>query len=589
MLKRLLGYIKPFLGGMALAILVKGAGAVTDLLIPHFMGEVIDEGIAKRDIPVIWSLCLVMLALAIATALLNIIANYISAKKTQQIGERLRNVLYTHIQKLTLKDVEGLTTSSLITRVTNDVEHVQRTFLMMTRFMIRAPVMAIGGIVFSLSIDVGLTCIIFVSMILLAAASMAVYKVTRPLYRKVQQNIDRLTSIIREDLGGVRVIKSFSKSNYEIDRVKRQSQEVKRFELKAGKINAFMGPSIMLITNVTIAVILYVSGFRIQGGSIEIGQVVTILNYINMILMAMTMIPRMFMMFSRANTSAARIMEVLDMTDTTQYGELTREQVSSDGTHPVLELRDVSFQYPDARVAALHHISFTAARGKTLAVIGGTGSGKTTLLNLILRLYEPTDGEILLYGHPIREFDKESFTQTVTAAMQQYNIFGMSIRENIVLDREFDESRLNQSAESAQLMDLIEELDDAFDHEISQTGSNLSGGQKQRISVARTLYREPDLVVLDDVSSALDYRTDYRLRSALKENYQDKTVLLISQRISSVKSADQILVLEKGRMAGLGTHEELLRSCKTYRDICQTQNVPVPELSASWGEGGDAQ
>lgn len=579
-MKRLMVYVKPFMGGMALAVFLKALGAITDLLIPFFMGRVIDYGIAENDIPAIKRLCLIMLALTVATAALNIIANYISSLTTQSIGEKLRNTLYHHIQGMTVHSVDEVTTASLITRTTNDVEHVQRTFLMMTRFMIRAPIMAIGGVVMSLSIDVGLTLIIFVSMILLALASTSVYKVTRPIYRRVQMSIDRLTSIIRENLGGIRVIKAFSKADYEVDRVKEQSQTVKSFELKAGKINAYMGPSIMIITNVTIAAILYVSGYRIQSGSIAIGQVVTILNYINMILMAMTMIPRMFMMFSRANTSAARIADIMDNDETTAFGERETAGVSDE----VLSFEDVSFTYPQSRKESLSHISFTAKKGETVAVIGSTGSGKTTLLNLILRLYEPDSGVIKLHGRPVGEYSRDFFKKSVTAAMQQYNIFGMSIRENIVLDMDEDEAKLKLSADSAQLSELVNELDDGFEHKVSQTGTNLSGGQKQRISVARTLYRDPDVVVLDDVSAALDYRTDYKMRAALKTNYKDKTVVLISQRISSVKNADKIIVLEKGKMAGMGTHSELIESCETYRDICCTQNVPTDD---KFDEGGE--
>ncbi len=493
-MKRIMVYIKPFMGGMSAAILIKVLGSITDLLIPLFMGKVIDEGIAQNDVSTIVKLCILMLAFTVLTIIFNIIANYVSSIATQSIGERLRNTLYHHIQGMTARDVDNVTTSSLITRVTNDVEHVQRTFLMMTRFMVRAPIMAIGGVVLSLSIDVELTFIIFISMILLALASISVYKVTRPIYRRVQLNIDRLTSIIRENLGGVRVIKAFSKSDYEVNRVKEQSKTVKEYELRAGKINAYMGPSIMLITNVTIAVILYVSGYRIQDQSIEIGQVVTILNYINMILMAMTMIPRMFMMFSRANTSAARIAEIMDINDTTAYGN----SETADKTKPVLSFEDVSFTYPESRSPSLSHISFTADKGQTIAVIGSTGSGKSTLLNLILRLYEPTHGTIRIYGKPSCEYSKPFFNKTVTAAMQQYNIFGMSIRKNIVLDMPENDEWLKRSADSAQLSELIDDLEDGFEHKISQTGTNLSGGQKQRISVARTLYREPDIVVLDE-------------------------------------------------------------------------------------------
>ena len=568
-MKRLYEYIRPCAAGMAFAILCKGIGALTDLLIPYLMGVIINTGIAGRDVSMVVRLCLLMLGVAAVTVGANLLANYMGAYQSQKIGDNIRNAFYGHIQEMTIGDVEQVTTASLITRVTNDVEYVQRMLLMLTRFMIRGPMIAIGGTVLSLLIDPWLTLIMFAAMILLAGASFSVYKVTRPLYRKVQKYIDRMTSVLRENLEGVRVVKAFNKAGYELERFDRQSREVRKNEVKAGTINAFMGPTMALISGVTTAVILYVGGFRLDGGEIRIGDVVTILNYINMTLMAMAQIPRMFMMFSRANTSAARIAEILDIKDSTAYGEATKPADS----RAVLEFDRVSFTYPGAERPVLENISFRLMKGETLAVIGGTGSGKTTLLNLVLRLYEPTEGTIRFEGRDIAEYDRKTLTRRITAAMQQYNIFGMSVRDNITLDLDYDEERLSRSAESAQIMEMIEELDGQFDYEIAQDGTNLSGGQKQRISVARTLYRKSGLVILDDVSSALDYRTDLRLRSALRKNYRGTSVILISQRISAVRNADRILVLKKGRIMGLNTHEQLLNGCEAYREICATQGV----------------
>lgn len=572
-MKKLFPYIKPHFWAMFSGVLFKGAGAITDLLIPLLMGVLIDEGIGRGDQSRILTLCLCMLALTLLTAGLNITSNYVSAHASQKVGEKIRNALYEKIQALPLYEVDRLTTSSLITRVTNDVEHVQRTLLMMTRFMIRAPIMAIGGVALSLLIDPLLTLIVFAGMLLLGAASISVYKVTRPIYRRVQKSIDRLTTILRENLSGIRVIKSFHKTDYETDRFDEQSREVKRHELKAGMFNAYMSPSIAFISSLTTAAVLYAGGYRVHHGGIAIGQIVTILNYVNMILMAMTMIPRMFMIFSRANTSAGRINEVLDIQNATRYG--TEEDPLCE--EPFLEFRSVSFCYPGATAYALQNLSFTIRKGETMAVIGGTGSGKSTLLYLILRLYEPTDGKILLEGRPIGEYSKEALLRKVTAAMQQYHIFGMSVQDNIMLDMELDEERLRQSAAAAQLFELVEQLDGGYEYDVAQAGSNLSGGQKQRLSIARTLYRTADLVVLDDVSSALDYRTDLKLRSALRHSFGDKAVILISQRIASVQYADKILVLQKGQSVGCAPHDELIVHSKAYRAICESQGVALPE------------
>lgn len=575
-MRKLFPYIRPQLAPFVWSMVLKAGGTFTDLLIPLIMGIVIDNGIATGDTDAIVRLCVLMLIVAMASLAMNLSGHFLSAHATQAIGANIRDAIYRHIQGMTIASVEDVTTASLITRNTNDVERVIRTLLMMTRFMMRAPITAIGGVILVLLIDPWLTLVMLVGMVLLALASTSVYKVTRPIYMRVQRTVDRMTAVLRENLDGIRVVKAFNKQDYELERFETQSHEVRRQEMKAGTFNAFMSPGIAFISSLTTAVVLYVSGYRIEAGGLQIGSVVTILNYINMVLNAMNMIPRMFMMFSRANASAERINRVLDDDSHTDYGT-EREGVKgeADEEPPVLEFRNVSFRYPGSSVDAISNVSFKIPRGHTLAVIGNTGAGKTTLLNLILRLYEPTSGEILLEGRNIRDYQKDVLTRKITAAMQQYNIFAMSIRDNILLDKELDEERLDNAVNSAQIAELIGELDGNYDYMISQNGNNLSGGQKQRVSVARTLYRDSDLVVLDDVSSALDYSTDLKLRKALRDNYAHTSVMLISQRISSVRSADQILVMHNGACMGLGTHESLIKDCATYREICTTQNVDV--------------
>lgn len=577
-MRKLFPFIRPQLKPYLWAMALKAGGTFTDLLIPLIMGIVIDQGIAMGDTNMITRLCLLMLFTAIASLAMNLTGHYLSAHSTQAMGANMRDAIYHHIQGMTISSVDDVTTASLITRNTNDVEHVIRTLLMVSRMLMRAPITAIGGTILVLFIDPWLTLVLLCGMILLGTISISVYKVTRPIYARVQKSIDKMTAVLRENLDGIRVVKAFNKQGYELGRFDEQSNAVRAQEVKAGTYNAFMSPGIALISSITTAIILYVSGVRINGGELQIGSVVTVLNYINMILNAMRTIPRMFMMFSRANTSAERINRVLEDNAHTEYGSETMPLPAEDGSPaPILEFRHVSFRYPGASVDALNDVSFSISRGKTLAVIGNTGSGKTTLLDLALRLYEPTAGEIFFEGRDIREYDRATLTKRMTAAMQQYSIFAMSIRDNILLDKPLDEERLHSAVSSAQIGDLIDELDGGFDYMISQNGSNLSGGQKQRVSVARTLYRKSDLVVLDDVSSALDYRTDLRLRKALRDNYRDAAVMLISQRIASVRSADQILVLHNGRTMGLGCHEVLAKTCPTYMEICRTQNVDVDE------------
>lgn len=566
-MKALYPYMRPFKGTILLAITFKALSTLAELFIPYLMSYVIDAGIGQNDVSLIIGLCVGMLVMTIIGFCANVYSHYLAAKGGQGIGERLRNRLFAHIQKLTLYDVEKLTTASLITRVTNDVEHIQRTAMMTCRMMVRAPLIMIGGTIMSLLLDPYLTLAMFGGMLVLLGLSLLSYKLTRPIYSKIKQNLDHMTGILRENLSGVRVIKAFGKIDEEVERLDQQSRKIKQYEMKAGKINAYIGPSVGLFVNITIIIILYISGLRVNGGNLQIGKVITILNYINMVLAAMMSIPRMFMLFSQAGTSAGRIGEVLEIEESTVYGVETspyKEEV-------LVAFQEVSFKYSQAKQYALKNISFKIPKGQTLAVIGKTGSGKTSLLHLILRLYEPTEGKVIFQGRNIKDYDKDYLTEKITAAMQQYNIFSMSIKDNIILDKDYNEEKLEESMESAQMLDLLEGLDDYFDHRVSQNGSNLSGGQKQRISVARTLYRKSDLVILDDVSSALDYKTDLKLRRALRNNYKDQTVILISQRISSVKNADKILVLEKGECVGFGTHDQLLECCQTYQEICESQ------------------
>ena len=552
-------------------MICKGSASVIDLLLSFLLRSVINEGIAEANVPKIIRLCIAMVIAAVAVISLNIIGHFLSSRTSQGVGENLRNALYARIQQMTIHNVETVTTSSLIMRVTNDVEHVQRALMMMMRFMMRAPIVAIGGTLLSLWIDPVLTLVIFLSMIILTVGSFFVYSQTRKIYQRVQKSLDRMTTILRENLEGIRVIKSFDKSGYEIGRFDEQSREVRKNEVRAGNYNAVMSPSIVLITNITMIVILYISSFRLGLFKIEIGDVITIMTYINMILNAMSALPRMFIMFSRANTSADRIDEILKIRTTTYYGE---EESPADAAI-TLEFSDVTFRYPNGEKPALQNINFKLARGETLAIIGETGSGKTSLLNLILRLYDPTEGEIFFQGRPISSYKKDYLTSKVTAAMQQYNIFGMSIKENIMLNITEYDDRLQKSVKTAQLEEMVDELENGLEYMVAQNGANLSGGQKQRLSIARTLFRNADLVVLDDVSSALDYTTDLRLRRALRKNYRNTSVVLISQRISSVRGADQILVLKNGSMAGLGTHEYLLSNCEVYQKICASQGVEM--------------
>lgn len=575
-MSKIIKYMKPYYLAILIAIFLKAIGALVDMWIPKIMGTVINTGIAGSDTNAIRNGCIVMLIMTAISLVANTVSHYMSAKNTMAVGNILRKKVYEKIQRLKIKDIEKVETSSLITRVTNDVENIQNAIEMCQRPIVRAPLTVIIGVVMTLQISVKLTLYMFIGMIIMFSISLSVMKYTRPIFRKVQRNLDKLTEILRENIMGIRVIKSFNKGEYEAKRFDLQSANVRQLENKAGIFNGIVRPLMTFISSAVTAIILYISGFEVNGGKMLIGDVFSVVAYIDSILMAMAFIPRLIMMISRSNISANRLTEVIDIDEETDYGK----EIEALATDKIIEFDDVSFRYPDSREKALKHVSFTVKRGETLGVIGDTGCGKTTLLNLMLRLYDATDGEILFEGRNIKCYAKEFLNKNITAALQQYNIFGMTIGKNIELDNKNDEKRLKKASDTAQLTPVVEEKENGYDYSLAQSGNNLSGGQKQRISIARTLYRQTDLTILDDVSSALDYRTDYRLRKAIKENYKGKSLIIISQRVSAVKSSDKIIVMDKGRIAGTGTHTELLNSCEKYKEICKAQNADREESVA---------
>lgn len=571
-MKKLLPYLKPFMGIYFLSMFIKALGAFTDIAIPFFMGKVIDEGIKKNDHRNIAIMCGCMLIFAILTMTFNILSNYFSSRSTQAMGENMRNGLFGHIQKLTIRSIDKMTTASLITRVTNDIEKIQNSLLMMTRVAVRSPMMCIGGLALTLLIDPVLAGIIFIGMVVIGCNSIYLFTHTHPLFRKSQRSLDKLTLILRESLSGVRQIKGFNKEVYETDRFTNQAKEVKHYEQHAASLNVFATSTVNLMTGVATAAVLLASTWRMRVSNLSIGQIVTVINYITQILMAMNNVPRIFMLFSRAGASSARLNEVLDLKDYTAYG--TRDTDKHEDR--LLAFSDVTFKYNPTEAPVLSHIDFDIRRGETVGVIGGTGAGKSTLLNLILRHYEPTQGTIKFNNRPIAEYSKDYLRTKVTAALQQYHIFALTIGKNITLNMKSSQDEIDKASETAQLDDVIEHIEDGYGYVIAQTGNNVSGGQKQRINIARTLYRRADLTILDDVSSALDYRTDLKLRGALKQEFKGRSVLWISQRVSSVKDSNRILVLKDGTVAGFDSHERLLKSCSEYQDICRAQGYDIP-------------
>ncbi|MFI3170523.1 MAG: ABC transporter ATP-binding protein [Faecalibacterium sp.] len=575
-MKHLLVFLRPVAGGLLLAGTLKGLGAVMDLLIPTALGILIDDGIAAGDVGMIYKMIGLMLLCLVISLLSNGAAHYYSARYSQQMGEYARNRIFAKVGKLTPKMLEQFDRPTLITRITNDTENIQQAVNMCVRPLMRGIVFIVVGLILSLLVDVGLTIPIFIGMFFVTIASSMVYKITRPLFRKVQKGIDVLNRVLRENIDGIRFIKALDKSEYEINRFVQPVMQVRKSEEKAGKTQGVIQPGVQFLANAVMIMVVFVSESRIATGEISVGDVVTVTSYVSMILMASNMMPRVIMMLSRANISAERINQVLECDDIMQYGEECAATLN-EGV-PELEFRNVTFTYPGAPAPCLQNLSFRLQKGETLGITGDTGCGKTTLIALVLRFYDPQQGTILFRGKSLQSYDKDTLRGSVTAALQQFDMFAADLTENICLGLPLQEEPFAQAIATAQLSSLFE-TDEKGERVVTQRGTNLSGGQKQRVSVARTLYRDAAITMLDDVSGGLDYYTDQALRKAIAQNYAGKTILIASQRVSSVQQADKIIVLEKGKIVGMGDRATLEVSCTKYQEMCRVQRAGSEAVS----------
>nr|WP_295970304.1 ABC transporter ATP-binding protein [uncultured Bacillus sp.] len=541
---------------------------MADLFLPTLMSDIIDKGVIAGDIPYIWKIGSLMLLIAAIGATSAIFASYYSAKSAMGLGRDLRRKVFIHVEQFSLQEFNDVGTSSLITRTTNDITQIQQVVIMMLRMVISAPIMLIGGIIMAVSKDAKLSLILIVTMPLLIASILIIFYKGMPLFQLVQKRLDRLNLVLRENLTGIRVIRAFNQESHEKSRLKQANKELTDVSIRVNKIMAFMMPLMMLIMNLTVVGIIWFGGIRIDSGNMQVGDLMAFIQYVMQIMFALVMASIMFVMIPRASVSAKRINEVLAMKpsfsdDGTQKADLVK------GT---LEFDHVSFSYPGAEEPALSDISFKTGPGEVTAIIGGTGSGKSTLVHLIPRFYEVSDGIIRLNGIDIRSASQSEIRSKIGLVPQKAILFTGTIADNIRFgkqDSSLDE--IEYAAQVAQAHDFISKMKDGYDSEIEQGGSNVSGGQKQRLAIARALVRKPDIYIFDDSFSALDYKTDAKLRAALKEETRDAAVLIVAQRVSTVINADQIIVLDNGKMSGIGTHQELLETNEVYREIVESQ------------------
>ncbi|MFQ3543850.1 ABC transporter ATP-binding protein [Halobacillus rhizosphaerae] len=542
--------------------------SMANLYLPTLMSDIVDKGVVVGNVSYIWKIGGVMLAVSALGAIASVIASYYSSKAAIGLGRDVRRKLFYHVENFSLQEFDEVGTASLITRSTNDITQVQQVTIMMLRMIIGAPIMLVGGIIMAVLKDAKLALVIVLIMPVLIGSILLILYKGIPLFRTVQKKLDRLNLIFRENLTGIRVIRAFSSEKEEKERLKRTNKELTDVSIKVNKIMALMMPVMMLVMNLTVVLVIWFGGIRIDHGGMQIGDLMAFIQYVMQIMFALVMASMMFVMVPRADVSAKRINQVLEMEPA--FGDNGDQQ--ADRSKGTLEFDHVTFHYPGAEEPALSEISFTANPGEVTAIIGGTGSGKSTLVQLIPRFYEISNGAIRVNGVDIKEASQREIRSKIGLVPQKATLFSGTIAENIRFGKEeASESELVHAAQIAQAEEFINKLPDGYDSEIEQGGSNLSGGQKQRLSIARALIRQPDLYIFDDSFSALDYQTDARLRSALMEETKEATVVIVAQRVSTVIDADRIIVLEEGRIAGTGTHEELIETSDVYREIVKSQ------------------
>ena len=582
-MKLILRYVHPYRWFILAVMLIKLLGTGTDLLMPYVLEHLLDHVIpAASDVwPVIAWGC-VMLLLTLITRILNICANRMSVRVARNSTYALRRDLFHTALNLSGSQMDNVGLPSLISRMTSDTYNVQSFVRMFQTMGIRAPIMLVGGTIITLTMDTGLASILCVmAPIMIVLVGFVSWKGI-PLYNEVQRRMDVLVRRMRESITGIRVVKALGKEPREQQRYGEANTRMMKQEVRASVIMSLPGPIVTLFLNVGLTLVVLIGAHRVNDGHTAPGVILAFLTYFNMILMGVMGLNRIFMMMSKANASANRIREIVDLPE--DLVPLSADQLAEAPDDSALIFDHVSFNYDaddpaevhgqflgEQRQQCLRDISFRVKKGGSLGIIGATGSGKTTIINLLMRFYDPQEGRVFVDGMDVRGYKKDDLHRKFGVVFQNDIIFADTVRENISFGRETDEEQLTRAAEDAMARRFIEECADGFDHKAAIRGANFSGGQKQRLLIARALAADPEILVLDDASSALDYRTDAELRKALRAHHSGATTVVIAQRVSSVMSLDEIIMLHEGEMIGRGTHEELLASCQEYRDICRIQ------------------
>jgi ATP-binding cassette subfamily B multidrug efflux pump len=561
--------LRPFTIPIVIVCVMVFLQSMTNLYLPTLMADIVDKGIMVGDTDYILKIGGTMLLYVAGNVVAAVVASFFSSRTGVGLGRNLRNKVFEKVESFSLHEFDKLGTSTLITRTTNDITQVQMVTVMMLNMMVSAPITAVGGLIMALQQEVQLTWVLAVAVPVLLVSIIVLASIALPLFKSIQTKIDKINLVVRENLTGIRVIRAFNRAPSERNRFEAANSDLTGTFIRVNRLMSFMFPFMMLIMSVTQIAILWFGAVYIDTGSMEIGSLSAFMQYAMQIMFAFLMLSMMFIMVPRAQAAALRINEVLAMKPEITDPKEPKQAGSMRGT---VEFRDVSFRYHGAEQPAVSGITFTARPGEVTAVIGGTGSGKSTLVNLIPRFYDVDSGQVLVDGVDVREMTQHDLRAKIGYVPQKSVLFTGTVAENIRFGRqEASDGDMALAAETAQATEFINEMEDGYEHPIAEGGTNVSGGQKQRLSIARALARKPEIYIFDDSFSALDFKTDAKLRAALKKQTADATVFIISQRVSTVMDSDRIIVLDDGRIVGMGTHRELIQSCDVYREIVSSQ------------------
>lgn len=565
---KLLKYLKPYILPIILMLGLTYAQVMASLALPDYMARIVNEGIVNQNQALIWSTGVNMILVTLGGAVAAVSSGYLATKIGTGFSRNLRKAVFEKVESFSMEEFNNFSTASLITRSTNDIQQVQMVVIILFRMVLSAPIMGVGAIIKASNMAPSMTWIMGVAVAVLLTMIIVLFVVAVPKFKLVQKLIDKLNLVTRQNLTGLKVIKAFNTETYEKEKFDDVNKDLTKINLFINRVMVIMQPIMMLVFNLTTIAIIWIGAHRIDIGELQIGDMMAFMQYAMQVIISFLMISIIFILLPRASVSAQRISEVLGAS---LHILDPKEPKKSRGKGEVL-FRDVTFTYPDADVPVLYNISFTAKPGETTAIIGGTGSGKSTVVNLLPRFFDVTSGEILIDGVDVRDMRKKDLRRRIGYIPQKGVLFSGTIESNIKYGKpNATMEEVQEAARVAQATEFISKLENGYDSHVAQGGSNFSGGQKQRIAVARALIADPDIYIFDDSFSALDFETDYKLREELKTITKNSTVIIVAQRIGTILHADKIVVLDNGRVVGIGKHKELLKDCKVYKEIANSQ------------------